>query len=96
MIKGKHKLGSGRYIRRNGQTVPAMPGDKELRIPDNDDMKSFGMGCPDPAEQKKRLAKLSRKGVDGARYDPQTCELMFPGGFHAQKKVAEAHGMRVG
>lgn len=58
--------------------------------------KSMAMGCADPAEQRRRIAKFDRHGIRGCRYDPETTQLIFPKGLHNQTKLARLHGLDVG
>ena len=90
-VFGKRKPSPGRtrYVMRNGQLVPGV-----ARKHDNNVMRSMAMGCPDEAEQARRLELYAAEGIE-ASYRP-TGELQFAGGYHTQKRLARIHGLEVG
>ncbi len=79
---------------RNGPRVLVSPGHPLTRIADNGEMRSSAMGCATKKGQAKRLKIYARKGVN-ARFDKRTSELVFQGGYVAQKRLKEIHGLEI-
>jgi hypothetical protein len=91
----------GAYKRSGSGVIyrEALPDGATSRKHDNGVMRSQAMGCVDPAEQKRRLEIFAAHGVDNARYDQHTGELVYSGGstgYQLQKKLAKLHGLDVG
>lgn len=68
---------------------------KSMSRASNLQMKSMAMGCAVASDRAKRLLDFNSMGID-AHYHPETCELVFDGGFQAQKRLAKYHGLEVG
>jgi hypothetical protein len=80
----------GLFVMRGERLISA----ERARRMDNGRMRSMALGCPDPAEQKRRLATYAEHGVE-ARYDRDTGELLFDGGYGAQRKLAKLHNLEI-
>lgn len=64
------------------------------RVADNGEMRSSTMGCATRKGQAKRLKLYARKGID-ARFHPKTGELLYQGGYAAQKRLKNIHGLEI-
>jgi len=93
------RTAGGRYVMDGGRLMPVEQAGgrarETIRAADNEEMRSGKCGCVLPAEQKRRAAKLARLGVKNPRYDQRTGELVYEGGYQAQKIVARMHGLEV-
>lgn len=92
-IFGARSRGAGRttFVVRNGELVCVRNRPKKA---DNGLMRSLSMGCYTPSEQQKRLAKFREAGIE-ASYDRATGELLFEGGYAAQRKLAQMHKLEI-
>ncbi len=83
-----------RFVMRRGKLTPIEDAGPLAKAADNGEMRSTAVGCPRKREQAARLRKLSAAGVD-ARYDPRTGQLVYQGGYHAQRAVAKLSGLEI-
>jgi len=86
------RFAPGAYVMGRKGLRKARPGDI---VDDDRPRRSMALGCPNPAQQKRRLAMYSKAGIRNCRYDPRTAELLFPPGLDNQKRIAALHGLEV-
>ena len=79
---------------RNGPRVLVSPGHPLTRIADNGEMRSQSMGCVTRKGQEKRLRLFAKKGI-AARFDERTGEVIYQGGYAAQRRMKEIHGLEI-
>lgn len=80
-------------VDKDGSLVPLTNANRP-RVADNGTMRSMAMGCPRVRDQAKRLKMLSDRGVQ-AHYD-HAGQLVYEGGYHAQKRAAKMAGLEIG